>query len=179
MFRSRGCPRLSSTPSNMSKRRPASSAKLLRHSYLVTIVSFLSLLTNTFAHSRHGHRHHHTRVMGSAPRDFPDGALLSNISSSLLDRRQTTGTSSSSEQTYTCGPGNPCSNGACCGESGYCGYGPTYCGNGCTSNCDAHAECGQYAAKPGTTCPLNVCCSQFGLYVLVFHFPFSIASNSS
>ena len=24
---------------------------------------------------------------------------------------------------YTCGPGNPCSNGACCGASGFCGYG--------------------------------------------------------
>lgn len=24
---------------------------------------------------------------------------------------------------YSCGPGNPCSNGACCGVSGYCGYG--------------------------------------------------------
>ena len=55
---------------------------------------------------------------------------------------------------YSCGPGNPCSNGACCGVSGYCGehlslsllhsapyqlfdvvgYGPTYCGTGCTSN---------------------------------------------
>lgn len=46
--------------------------------------------------------------------------------------------------TYQCGPGNPCSNGACCGGSGYCGYGPTYCGSGCVSNCDAVAECGQY-----------------------------------
>ena len=24
---------------------------------------------------------------------------------------------------YTCGRGNPCANGACCGVSGYCGYG--------------------------------------------------------
>jgi hypothetical protein len=33
-------------------------------------------------------------------------------------------------QTYQCGPGNPCSNGACCGSAGFCGYGPTYCGTG-------------------------------------------------
>ena len=46
--------------------------------------------------------------------------------------------------TYQCGAGNPCSNGACCGASGYCGYGPTYCGSGCVSNCNAVAECGQY-----------------------------------
>ena len=46
--------------------------------------------------------------------------------------------------TYQCGTGNPCSNGACCGGSGYCGYGPTYCGSGCVSNCNAVAECGQY-----------------------------------
>ncbi|KAG9571281.1 glycoside hydrolase family 18 protein, partial [Aureobasidium melanogenum] len=63
---------------------------------------------------------------------------------------------------YSCGPGNPCSNGACCGVSGYCGYGPTYCGSGCSSNCDATAECGQYAKEPGQKCPLNTCCSQYG-----------------
>lgn len=40
--------------------------------------------------------------------------------------------------------------------------GPTYCGNGCTSNCKATATCGQYAAKPGAMCPLNTCCSQYG-----------------
>ncbi|KAG9076916.1 hypothetical protein FRC06_009216, partial [Ceratobasidium sp. 370] len=31
---------------------------------------------------------------------------------------------------------------------------PTYCGTGCQSNCTATAECGQYAAVPGTKCPL-------------------------
>ena len=64
--------------------------------------------------------------------------------------------------TYQCSKEKPCSNGACCGESGYCGYGPTYCGDGCLSDCGAVAECGQYAKKPGTECPLNTCCSQFG-----------------
>jgi hypothetical protein len=65
-------------------------------------------------------------------------------------------------QDHQCGPGNPCNNGACCGGSGYCGYGPTYCGSGCVSNCDAVAECGQYAKTPGARCPLNTCCSQYG-----------------
>lgn len=63
---------------------------------------------------------------------------------------------------YSCGPQNPCSNGACCGGSGYCGYGSTYCGSGCVSNCDATAECGKDAKVPGTECPLNTCCSQYG-----------------
>lgn len=66
------------------------------------------------------------------------------------------------EDEYSCSKDKPCSNGACCGSEGVCGYGPTCCGGGCTSNCDAHAECGQYAQKPGQECPLNVCCSQFG-----------------
>lgn len=60
--------------------------------------------------------------------------------------------------------------GACCSKkSGYCNYGPEACGtNGqspndlCWSNCDAHAECGQYAKNAGDECPLNVCCSEFG-----------------
>ncbi|KAK3679998.1 hypothetical protein LTR78_000375 [Recurvomyces mirabilis] len=63
---------------------------------------------------------------------------------------------------YSCGPGNPCRNGACCGEGGYCGYGSTYCGNGCSSNCDATAECGKDAKESGQKCPLNTCCSQYG-----------------
>ncbi|KAG6039144.1 hypothetical protein E4U41_003160 [Claviceps citrina] len=53
---------------------------------------------------------------------------------------------------YTCGPG----------KSGNCGYGATYCGKGCTSNCDAVAECGKDSKDGKTTCPLNTCCSQFG-----------------
>jgi hypothetical protein len=67
-----------------------------------------------------------------------------------------------SRQTGQCGPGLPCSNGACCGASGYCGYGSAYCGTGCLSNCGAYAECGQFAQTNGTQCPLNTCCSQFG-----------------
>ncbi|KAF6785553.1 chitinase [Colletotrichum sojae] len=51
---------------------------------------------------------------------------------------------------------------SCCGVDGWCGYSPTYCGEGCQSNCDAKAECGEYAKTPGQTCPLNVCCSEFG-----------------
>jgi chitinase len=60
-------------------------------------------------------------------------------------------------------------NHACCGRTGYCGYGPDYCGttgkppnDRCWSDCDAQAECGRYAETPGATCPLNVCCSEFG-----------------
>ena len=63
---------------------------------------------------------------------------------------------------YSCSHSKPCSNGACCGKSGFCGYGPTYCGDGCQANCDAKAECGQFAQQKGKECPLNTCCSQFG-----------------
>lgn len=77
-------------------------------------------------HHSHGHRHSHTH-------------------SSLLKR----------EDDHTCSASRPCTNGACCGASGFCGYGPTYCGDGCMSNCDARAECGKYASTPNTKCPLN------------------------
>ncbi|PIL32554.1 hypothetical protein GSI_05257 [Ganoderma sinense ZZ0214-1] len=56
----------------------------------------------------------------------------------------------------------PCPNGACCGKSGFCGYGSDFCGDGCTSNCNAVAECGPNAAPGHEDCPLNVCCSKFG-----------------
>ncbi|CAE6458092.1 unnamed protein product [Rhizoctonia solani] len=82
------------------------------------------------------------------------GALLAGLLASVLDV--------ATADDYSCSKSKPCVNGACCGASGYCGYGPTYCGTGCQSNCTATAECGQYAAIPGTKCPLNVCCSQYG-----------------
>ncbi|KAF4212956.1 hypothetical protein CNMCM5878_000587 [Aspergillus fumigatiaffinis] len=69
---------------------------------------------------------------------------------------------STSSGDFTCGPDKPCANGACCGASGWCGYAPEYCGDGCQSNCNATAQCGHYAKDPGASCPLNVCCSQFG-----------------
>lgn len=48
---------------------------------------------------------------------------------------------------------------------GVCGGGPDFCGKGCVSECSWKSEC-----DPGwgaqwsnaTTCPLNVCCSDFG-----------------
>jgi hypothetical protein len=49
------------------------------------------------------------------PKHIPDtnpGVPASNATLHSLSRRD-----------YTCGPGNPCSNGACCGVSGFCGYG--------------------------------------------------------
>lgn len=66
------------------------------------------------------------------------------------------------EDDYSCRAGHPCHNGACCGASGYCGYGPTYCGTGCIWNCKASAECGQYSTPAGKKCPLNTCCSKHG-----------------
>lgn len=39
--------------------------------------------------------------------------------------------------------------------------GPTYCGDGCISNCDAHAQCGQHSITGKQECPLRVCCSKY------------------
>ncbi|CAK7227366.1 hypothetical protein SEUCBS140593_006551 [Sporothrix eucalyptigena] len=70
---------------------------------------------------------------------------------------------------YTCSKTRACAIG-CCGPldstgAGVCGAGPQFCGKGCTSQCDWKSECDagwglQYANA--STCPLNVCCSQFG-----------------
>ncbi|KAF6515930.1 hypothetical protein HZS61_004671 [Fusarium oxysporum f. sp. conglutinans] len=100
-----------------------------------------------------GHRH-----LTHVPR-----ALSEPFHSTLpLTSRAAPGDTASSQGDYTCGPGKPCANEACCGPDGWCGYEPKYCGKGCQSNCDAKAECGKYAKKPGQECPLNVCCSQYG-----------------
>lgn len=73
---------------------------------------------------------------------------------------------------YSCSESKPCSK-----KTGCCNYGPQACGtNGqspndaCWSKCDAHAKCGINAKVPGTKCPLNVCCSQYGfcgLYIML------------
>jgi hypothetical protein len=39
----------------------------------------------------------------------------------------------------SCSKESPCEEG-CCGASGYCGYGPKYCGEGCVANCDAQVR---------------------------------------
>lgn len=86
-------------------------------------------------------------IVGNDPSSGVDPNQLSNIT-----RRED----------YTCSPDRPCSNGACCGASGNCGYGKDYCGDGCVSNCDAAAECGKHARPSGKRCPLNTCCSEYG-----------------
>ncbi|KAI0890230.1 chitotriosidase-1 [Annulohypoxylon maeteangense] len=68
---------------------------------------------------------------------------------------------------YSCKKGTPCKTYACCGsffggDTGVCGFGPTFCGDDCDSQCDAKPECGQYADPPDKKCPLNVCCSEYG-----------------
>ncbi|KAK8857289.1 glycoside hydrolase family 18 protein [Apiospora arundinis] len=71
---------------------------------------------------------------------------------------------------YTCSKTKPCASG-CCGPldntgTGACGLGPKFCGKDCTSTCHEKSECdpdnwgSQYANA--TSCPLNVCCSEFG-----------------
>jgi chitinase len=87
-----------------------------------------------------------------------------------ISRRQAVSTKTDD---YSCSESKPCVNGACCSKkTGYCNYGPEACGpdighnkspnDVCWSNCDAVAECGKYALPAGKTCPLNVCCSEFG-----------------
>lgn len=98
---------------------------------------------------------------------FVAGRAYGDILSEVFSPLRTLATSDSS---YGCNETTPCENGACCGKSGYCGFGDTYCGttgespnDDCWSNCDAHAECGEHAVPAGKGCPLNVCCSEFGL----------------
>jgi chitinase len=129
-----------------------------QHSY-ISILSLLSLIILSFYLAKDG-----------SPK------IGERSSFSLLNTRESASNSSFStnagppkgyarrveDDPYTCGKDRPCSNGACCGASGNCGYAPAYCGEGCISNCNATAECGQYAATPGKTCPLNACCSEHG-----------------
>lgn len=68
----------------------------------------------------------------------------------------------SAQQGFSCTAEEPCKVG-CCSKEGSCGFGPDWCSaDNCIGTCDAKAECGEYAEKPGSDCPLNVCCSRWG-----------------
>ncbi|PKK46869.1 hypothetical protein CI102_8377 [Trichoderma harzianum] len=116
--------------------------------------------TYTSPHHHHRYEHHVRRVEANKL------LVTANLQSSphlFEDLETKTDTLNAPGQgDFTCGPDKPCFNNACCGDSGWCGYGPTYCDKGCQSNCDAVAECGKYAKTVGAICPLNVCCSEFG-----------------
>lgn len=60
--------------------------------------------------------------------DQSQGVNLVGRSSSLVDHPELStiprqNISLGRRDDYICGPGKPCLNGACCGASGYCGYG--------------------------------------------------------
>ncbi|KAL3476522.1 hypothetical protein BJX99DRAFT_270507 [Aspergillus californicus] len=100
--------------------------------------------------------HHFLNNPGSAPgkemKPYVSGGLLASLFWG----------SWASAQSGTCNATSDCVSG-CCSTSGYCGFGPSFCGDDvCVSSCDALAECGPYAEVANTTCPLNVCCSPFG-----------------
>lgn len=63
----------------------------------------------------------------------------------------------SAQQNAPCDIDHPCKVG-CCSSSGQCGFTEDHCGVGCVSNCNATAECGQYALEDAFDCPINVCC---------------------
>ena len=123
---------------------------LTRSSYGISLGVLLTLCIYFRPDHRGLSTLHHLSYQ-TAELDAHESRSLSQSNATLLPR-----------DTYQCSASKPCSNGACCGKSGYCGYGPTYCGSGCVSDCNAVAECGQYAKIANTQCPLNTCCSEFG-----------------
>lgn len=98
-----------------------------------------------------------TRPSNSTPRFLN---LTGQSANPLVEAAPLLGTrAAAADGDGTCAPGSPCTNGACCSSSGFCGYSPDFCGaDTCISNCDAKASCGQYAPAGEEKCPLNVCC---------------------
>jgi chitinase len=56
----------------------------------------------------------------------------------------------------------PCIDGSCCGKDHICGFGPDFCGDGCLSQCNAKAMCGEYSENGEMPCGLKLCCSAMG-----------------
>jgi chitinase len=62
----------------------------------------------------------------------------------------------------TCSTGSPCIDGSCCGPQNICGFGSSYCGKGCQSQCNATAPCGRDSTGGDVSCGMNLCCSHYG-----------------
>ncbi|KAK7994851.1 hypothetical protein PG990_013624 [Apiospora arundinis] len=56
----------------------------------------------------------------------------------------------------------PCIDGSCCGKNSICGYGPDFCGDGCQSQCNATAMCGEFSENADMPCGMKLCCSATG-----------------
>ncbi|KAH8689785.1 hypothetical protein GQ44DRAFT_744815 [Phaeosphaeriaceae sp. PMI808] len=97
----------------------------------IILLSLLALSSVDLVHASQRHRHasfHRPRHSIQSEDDLLVNGTATHLA---LSRRDD----------YTCAPG----------KSGNCGYGPVYCGQGCSSNCDATAECGQFSKIPGKT----------------------------
>ncbi|KAM7185747.1 chitinase [Naviculisporaceae sp. PSN 640] len=135
-------------------------------------VQFAHLVPGVLSSShRHGHSHVHAQRHHQGPGHFHDDTWKAQAKPRHFVRdvqaRQ------EPEPDYKCSATKGCPIG-CCGAVdpvtglGVCGGGEQYCGESCISQCDWKAECDpgtpgwglQYANS--STCPLNVCCSEFG-----------------
>ncbi|KAK4675336.1 hypothetical protein QC764_0076990 [Podospora pseudoanserina] len=56
----------------------------------------------------------------------------------------------------------PCIDNSCCGPDNVCGFGPDFCGEGCRSNCNATAMCGEHSEFAEMPCGMKLCCSASG-----------------
>ncbi|UKZ58865.1 uncharacterized protein TrAtP1_000187 [Trichoderma atroviride] len=143
--------------------RPRVNISAITFTALFTCVLFLASPVFALAqHLRHSNLHIEPVQRSANDQGLSHRHLSSRFHAAIIEHETSVDTPAAGQGDYTCGPNKPCYNGACCGDSGWCGFGPTYCGKGCQSNCNATADCGQFAHTPGSPCPLNVCCSEFG-----------------
>lgn len=56
----------------------------------------------------------------------------------------------------------PCIDNSCCGPDNVCGFGPDLCGEGCRSNHNATAMCGEHSEFAEMPCGMKLCCSASG-----------------
>ncbi|KAH6991732.1 oviduct-specific glycoprotein [Fusarium venenatum] len=84
--------------------------------------------------------------MNKSLTNYTSASHLQTRSASLLQKRDA----------LRCDNG-PCIDGSCCGKNSICGYGPDYCGDGCQSQCDATAMCGEFSEDADMPCGMKLC----------------------
>ncbi|KAI9152186.1 oviduct-specific glycoprotein [Paramyrothecium foliicola] len=105
----------------------------------------------------------HQNPVQAPPQAMPEGFDLApghRLDSNLTSRAEPDVRPDTSGPLY-CKDG-PCIDGSCCGKQGICGYGSDFCGDGCTSQCNATAMCGEYSENAEMPCGMKLCCSATG-----------------
>ncbi|KAH6962784.1 hypothetical protein DER45DRAFT_590696 [Fusarium avenaceum] len=125
-----------------------------------------SLVSSSITHQNPVHNDHEAldkwQTLRASENDTTNSTdKISGRGYSAVSTTQLFGRAEAGEGALLC-PTGECADKSCCSKDGICGYGEDLCGEGCKSNCDATAMCGELSEGGNLSCGLDLCCSSGG-----------------